>query len=1258
LLALVWLWLSSTLLFAESAAASLRGSVSDASGAALVGARVILQCAERGFSSERRTDGNGGFQFHQLGAGNYTVTVEAAGFSRQGRRVELLVNQPATVNFSLTVQSQSTVVDVSAERAELNSVDASMGDAVDHETIEALPIEGRNVPELLSLQPGVVYLGSQNDQSHDSRSGSTLGGRSDQGNITLDGVEINDQVRGYAFTGVLRPTLDSVEEFRVTTAGFGAEMGRSSGAQISLVTKSGTNNLHGSLYEYNRTSLGEANDWFNKQAELASGQPNQPGKLIRNTFGASLGAPIQKDKTFFFANYEGQRTSEDQQETLTVPTASMRAGNILYPGYVNGAVQTVTLSQQQIAAMDTGCTANGTCPWGPGANPNVLAVLNQYPLPNGKVAGDGLNTGSFTWAAPAPAALNTYVLRLDRNFSSANRLFVRGNLQNDKVHSAPEFPGQPASSITWDNSKGVAVGETWELSSTFINSVHYGFTRQGYASRGIGQGQYASFYNISPLYAETRSTIVDVPVHNLVDDITWVHKAHTTQFGVNYALIHNHRRSDAMSYSYGYTNSYALANAGIAGTCGSLDPAAFGLPAVAGSPANATCGEVGNSARSFVNSYNFAMANLTGLLDLVTTQANYQISRDGQSANLLPAGAMLDREFKNSEFEYYVQDSWKLRPGLMLYFGARHTLLQTPYEIHGQQVQPTVDIDRWFKTRAEQAALGNSVQPDLYFAPSGQARGSKSYWPMSKGNIAPRIAVAYSPAPQTGFFRRLFGGAEKSSLRAGYGIYYDHFGEGIVNSFDQFGSFGLSESITNPTNVLTVDTSPRFTGMHDLPNITGTPASAVSYPVLAPNNPLWTGFEIVHGLDDRMKTPYSHVVNVSFQRELPGRFLAEIAYVGRFGRNQLQQIDLAEPLDLVDPISGQDYFAAATALSRQAYAGAVDVAAIPYFEHMFPDAAGGGKSATQNIYSQVWLPGNETASLYMLDILCTPGCGGRTNRFWQRQYASMYAWASIGSSNYNAAQLSLRRKANHVQVELNYTFAKSMDMGSDAERTIFSSSTGTSNGSSFGAILNAWKPRLNYAPSDFDVRHLITGNWIVDLPFGRGRRFFGGSSEEMDQVIGGWQIAGLARWTSGLPFSIISGTGWGTDWDEKSNMVQTGHIHTHTHIDSTGEPQVFAGESANSLPLRNPYPGEAGDRNNLRGDGYFGVDASLSKSWTLAERGKLRFAWEVFNVTNTVRFDVNPLTSLQNMTTSGELGVYGATLTRPRIQQFSLRYAY
>ena len=175
---------------------------------------------------------------------------------------------------------------------------------------------------------------------------------------------------------MLRTTLDATEEFRVTTSNANADTGRSSGGQVNLVTKSGTNQLHGSLYEYNRSSIAQANDYFNKNAELQSGEPNRPGKLIRNTYGISLGGPIKRDKLFLFGNYEGNRQNESTPYTRTVPTASFRAGQLKYTA-ADGS--TVTLTPADVASMDPNCTANGTCPMGPGVDPAVLATLNTYP---------------------------------------------------------------------------------------------------------------------------------------------------------------------------------------------------------------------------------------------------------------------------------------------------------------------------------------------------------------------------------------------------------------------------------------------------------------------------------------------------------------------------------------------------------------------------------------------------------------------------------------------------------------------------------------------------------------------------------------------------------------------------------------------------------------------------------------------------------------------------------------------------------------
>ena len=309
--------------FAQLATTSLRGTVKDPSGALVPGAKITITDKATGKSFLAVAENTGQYVFNQIPPAKYDIMVAAVGFAEQTKSAELLVNQPATIDFSLSVQASSVTVDVSATAQTLNTSDASLGNSAGTELIQALPSETRNVPDLLSLQPGVLYLPNSND----SRTGAVNGGRSDQGNVTIDGVDDNDQVNGYAFAGVLRQTQDSIEEFRVTTSNANADAGRSSGAQVSMITKSGTNKFHGAGYEYYRPPLTAANNWFNKQAESLAGQPNIPTKVLRNIFGAAFGGPIMKDKLFFFGNYEASRLSEDQQIVRTVATPALQQAN-------------------------------------------------------------------------------------------------------------------------------------------------------------------------------------------------------------------------------------------------------------------------------------------------------------------------------------------------------------------------------------------------------------------------------------------------------------------------------------------------------------------------------------------------------------------------------------------------------------------------------------------------------------------------------------------------------------------------------------------------------------------------------------------------------------------------------------------------------------------------------------------------------------------------------------------------------------------
>mgnify|MGYP005814870033 CR=1 FL=1 len=408
----------------------------------------------------------------------------------------------------------------------------------------------------------------------------------------------------------------------------------------------------------------------------------------------------------------------------------------------------------------------------------------------------------------------------------------------------------------------------------------------------------------------------------------------------------------------------------------------------------------------------------------------------------------------------------------------------------------------------------------------------------------------------------------------------------------------------------------------------------------------------------------------------------ELAYLGRLGRHLMQQVDLAMYQNLVDTLSGMDYFTAATVLSKQGYQGAHynTLAAIPYWENMFPTAmqsgacqaggiAGPYANATQCIYDQLWfggsydindnpvwspiLLGNETSALYVLDLYGYPDFSKNGPlAYYDDQYSSLEAWQSGGTSSYHAAQIILRKRNSHgLQFDFNYTFGKSIDLGSDAERL------NAINGQSSSFVFNSWSPRQMRAVSDWDTRHQINSNWVYELPFGKGKWIGSGSGSVADGFIGGWQLSGLFRWTSGLPFSISNGYGqWPTNWNFTGNADQISPITTGVYKDNSGNPYVFSGDPTTfASHFRFAYPGESGGRNNLRGPGYFSVDMGLAKTFKLHENHKLRMSWEVFNVTNSVRFDVN---SLSTSMVSGAFGKFSGTLTKPRVMQFAARYSF
>jgi len=866
-------------------------------------------------------------------------------------------------------------------------------------------------------------------------------------------------------------------------------------------------------------------------------------------------------------------------------------------------------------------------------------------------------------------------VKLDYNVTANgnHRLFLRGNLQNDHLSGTgstdgPQFPGDPPNHADLNNSKGISGGYTSVLRNNLVNSVHYGYIRQGISQTGLSDQHHVILFGLDDPKSFSRATAFQVPVHNLVDDLSWARGNHTIQFGANLRIINDIRSSTQASFFDAQTNVAFLANSGLANKGASLDPAQFGYPAVAS---------------FFETSYDIPMTDLAGIIGEV--DAIYNRTKTGA---VLREGTPVARHFRDHEAEWYVQDSWRIASNLVLVGGLRYTLLQPPYETSGTQVAPTISLNNWFRQRWVNMRQGQAVNPFFGFNLSGQANGGKPYWDWDYKNLAPRIGFAWSPSSDTGWLHTLIGGSGKTSIRGGYGIYYDHFGEGVVNTFDRYGSFGLSTLLTNPAGNVTADTAPRFSSLYSIP--TSSPAGPVmvipppagGFPVTPPTSFDAGGYGIGWGLDDKMKTPYSHLVDFSITRELPKNFVFSVSYVGRFAHRLLQQEDLAMPLDLRDPRSGSDYFSAASQLSKLAVAGTPvnAITKIPYWEDIFPNAGGPagtqlsgcgapGESsltsvtATQAMYDAYYCNlHNEVVALQNADVFCFPACAtinGVTQpyQFFSGQFATLYAWRSIGNSSYNAAQFSLQHQMSRgLQLDFNYTLSKSIDLASNAERVNF-------NGyfSYAGQIMNSWNPSQMRAPSDFDARHQINSNWVYELPVGRGQRWGSSLGKFSEALLGGWQFSGLLRWTSGFPYSIGNGFFFPTDWNLEGAAVLTGKVpESGTFMDSNGNPNIFKDVNAALASFRFAYPGESGNRNVVRGAGFFGIDTAVSKTWRLAESQSLRFSWETFNVTNSVRFgfDLANGGGLPSLGTTGTFGEYNQTLTKPRVMQFALRYSF
>jgi hypothetical protein len=1215
--------ISASVVRAQQDAATLAGTVTDAQGSAVAGATVTATNAETGLAQQVKTGAIGNYLFTQLAPSRYTVRVEAGGFKTGvWQDVRPAVRTPTTLDLRLTVGELTETVTVSDTPSLINTRDATIGNGFTAGRITQLPLEGRNVLALLSLQPGVVYTSDTNtifrtnfgEADSDPRNGAVNGGRSDQANITLDGVDINDQQTGFAFQGALRVGVESVQEFRVVTAGMNADVGRSSGGQVALVTRGGTNEFRGALFHSHRNTATSANSFFNNRAGLPR------AKLLRNVFGGALGGPIQRNRLFFFGSYEGRRDASEATVIRNVPTQLFRDGFIRYR---NRAGQITTLNPDQVRALD---------PLGLGVNPRIRDVLRLFPLPNDTPNIDPLNFGGYRFNSPVREDLNAATLRLDWNATARSQLFLRGNLQTDTGATALQFPNTPPPQQSRNTSKGFAAGHNWTINAGLVNAFRYGYTFNKVEEIGTTTGPLFSFGGgIGAPVPLTYSRGRIAPTHNFVDDLSLNRGRHQWQFGANIRLLANDRYNVEPNRALYVTQVSRLANRGIEVI-----------------PADLATGTNDDFVRSAII--------LLGVVSQGNTPVNYD-----QNGTLIPPGTPLRRNFVTQEYEGYAQDQWRMRPNLTLTLGLRYALYSPLRERNGLSVRPNIPVGEWFRLRGEAAEAGrasSSVAPIAYVL--DKQAGNQGFYDWDRNNFAPRLAAAWTP--RAGW-----------SVRAGFGMHYDRVGSASAALYDSIGSFGLNSTQINPAGGVTVATAPRFISLDAMYPSLAQPNAPFSFPLQYPRATTGLVGAIIPAPDTSLRTPYSLLSNLSVQKEFGASWVAEAAYVNRASRNLLTLFDSAAPLNLRDPQSGLTYFDAVGQLAAQA--SLTGARPVPFFENLFPGLATTAQNLTRSFSAFTRLnpgvapdtalsptqtafflfqqlnPGNALAALRSIDVTCAPSCS-RLGRyaFYNDQFASLFSWRSISPASYHALQLTLRRRfTDEFQFDANYTLSRARDWTSGVER-------GDAFAGSF--LINSWLPEQMDAPSDFDLRHQFNMNWIAQLPVGRNRRFAANLPSAVNALVAGWQLAGIVRWSSGFPVTVQNGVGNPTNHYQRGYGKLTGaEPVTETNKNAPQGPNLFADPAAAAAAFTAPNAGETGDRNSLRGDGLFSLDFGLSKQWALPRResGHIAFRWEVFNATNSVRFSTRSL----NLTVGqAGFGTYSAQLVNPRVMQFLLRVQF
>ena len=1225
--------LTCALTLAQGTTSRVTGVVTDNSGAAVAGATVTLTNEGTNTSITTQTSDSGTYTFDLIQPGKYTISVEKQGFKKfvsSGNTA--LINQPTTVNASMEVGDVSATVNVeNAAEVVQTSSSGNLGSTVEQRTLESLPIvglRGRNPLDLLNFQPGVVVGGN-------TGGGVSVNGSRDRAfNFTLDGIDINESTAGGSNFTPLRPNPDSVQEFQIVTSNFTAELGRSSGGQVTLVTRSGTNHFHGNVFEYYQTPRLNAKSYPVTIARLPKDQ------FVQHIFGGSFGGPLFnpgfgegtkpfhlfRDKAFFFVNLQMLRAYDTALVTRTVYTQAARAGLYRYvAGGTNAPAGTKTPSVDAAgnptfpacsATVTTQCIATyNIVPFG--IDPTLSGFINAMPLPNNFTTGDGLNTAGFNWASPQHEKQYDLSTKFDFKANEKNAFYVRwaqGN-QNSFGDSAnggrPIFPDSPNFVDTFRTPKNLAVNWRWSPSATLTNEFIFGWSKYFFKFETPHPDPLEPFAFINVATANTNFSYNarGVTEEQYIDNLTIIRGSHTIKTGINFRFYHH--KDDRSS----------VAGAGIE-------------PGVTFSSQNLTDNPAGINSTDRTRLRN-TIADLLGLVGTVSEAFVLDPSNPGAFA---PAGTRWINTATYPELDFYGQDSWRFRPNLVFDLGLR-------WEV---RLHPSVD-ERPILVPNQSVGLGAPASNTVKWVQGDVFKNRYN-------NIEPSIGLAWDP------FK-----SGKTSIRLNYRLASDRFATFL---------FGSSIFQSTPGNNIGVFNTNFGQGGGLYRNVGS--AIALLVPTQTPaqlQQPAAFGTGSLSVIDPDLQFPQVHEWSASFQRQIWGSNVIEVNYIGKHavhllgGYNANQANIFASVTNGIT--DGHTTFLDAFNFLRSNSANVSQLINL-LMSGSATNNAGTARFRALNttaLSTGVGTGGVASAAIVVSQRTCQAAdvtAGICTNGQLNQRLLDLHGFSTLlqpypqftGGLNvfdsndyswYHGLQVIFRRRITHgLGFQFGYTLSKSMDNRSwDPSLSTVSTGSLQSAGSTPQDNRNR---NLNYTWSDFDRRHVFTGTYVWELPIGK-ERWIAPSNKVVDYIVGGWQLSGTAVWESGMPFTVYSGA------NTLSSVVQStancsgctrdiGHLLLENGLNFWFDAQTRALFST-------PDPGTLGNtgRNFFIAPEFFSLNASLLKKFKINERVNLDARLDATNLTNHPSF-TNPTAVI----TSSIFGrINDSVASAPRRMQVSLK---